>query len=108
MKVPLENDVTVKENTEVTFECTTAEGLPAATVRWYKMQETSSNNNDTAIVNNITVTRNNTSDGLVSVKSTLRFSPTKADNGIKIYCAANNSVYIVISARKPLLNVQCE
>ncbi|XP_060599972.1 nephrin-like [Ruditapes philippinarum] len=47
-----------------------------------------------------------TIDELIYVTSTLRYSPGKEDNGMKIYCIARNSVNNLTSSRKPQLNVQ--
>lgn len=106
MTSPANNDVTVRENTETVFICTTSGGLPAATVRWFKHRRNLSSG-DSEITAHVTTTTRKTSDNLISVTSTLRYSPVKKDDGIRIYCTANNSVNTLTSDRQPFLNVQC-
>ena len=107
MTIPTNNVVTIEENSETEFVCKTSGGLPAATVRWFKDQSTTVTTDDVEITNFATST-STTIDDLISVTSTLKYSPGKGDNGMKIYCTARNYVNTLTSDRKPQLNVLCK
>lgn len=85
-----------------TFQCKTSDGLPAATVLWYK------DDGDFGIVDEFILTEAvSTTKGLVLVSSALIFTPTIDDHSKRIFCTANNTETILVSARRPTLNVQC-
>ena len=105
MTYPSENEVKILENTESMFVCETS-GIPAASVRWFKDQQTTNTSDDEEITSFASI-KSNTINGVITVTSTLRFAPDIDDNGINIYCTATNSANIEISSETTQLNVLC-
>ncbi|XP_053373002.1 nephrin-like, partial [Mercenaria mercenaria] len=106
MTSPTGSVVTVQENIETVFVCRTSGGLPAATVRWFRDQTTSNITDDVEITTYATTSISKTNDNLLYVTSVLRYAPQKYENGMKIYCAANNSAETLLSTKQVLLDVQ--
>ncbi|WAR06370.1 hypothetical protein MAR_021739 [Mya arenaria] len=85
MLSPTTDPINVKENTITSLQCRTSGGLPAASVRWFiqrsgQVQDVTSLSTDTyQEVDDLNVTR-----------STLNFTPLKADHNGQIYCSASN------------------
>ncbi|KAL4229421.1 hypothetical protein ACF0H5_012459 [Mactra antiquata] len=80
---PEENTANVEENTTIVFTCITSGARPKASVTWYteKSGETQINENCTS---------NTTDDDFSVTTSTLRFVPFRKQQGVKIYCNAEN------------------
>lgn len=86
-----------------TFQCKTSEGLPAATVLWYKDE------GDFGTVDEFIFTEAvSDTEGLVIVSSTLTLTPTIDDHNKQIYCTANNTETTLLTTRILKLNVQCK
>ncbi|XP_052805549.1 nephrin-like isoform X2 [Mya arenaria] len=99
MLSPTTDPINVKENTITSLQCRTSGGLPAASVRWFiqrsgQVQDVTSLSTDTyQEVDDLNVTR-----------STLNFTPLKADHNGQIYCSASN-VGVETNSAKLSINV---
>lgn len=107
MIIPNTSVATVRENTETVFKCQTSAAVPAPTIRWYKDSGTPESPGDDIQINSNVETSSTRSNDLIEVTSTIRYSPTRNENGWHIYCKASNipGKTSVVSERKALLNV---
>jgi hypothetical protein len=107
---PISSIITVNENTEIELECKTSGGLPAATVIWYKNGGTSSQQGNEVAINSLIWSSSINVNGLEEVISNLKYTPSRNENGWRIYCKARNVVgqALIVSTRKPQLNVHCK
>ncbi|XP_053373249.1 nephrin-like isoform X3 [Mercenaria mercenaria] len=105
---PSTSPVTVNESTEAKFKCQASGGLPAASVSWYKDSGTSGDSSDDLEITSGIQSTPYTTNNLIEVTSILRYSPSRNENGWRIYCTASNILgqTPTVSERKPLLDVQ--
>ncbi|KAL4229489.1 Immunoglobulin C1-set domain [Mactra antiquata] len=75
----------VIENTAIEFTCQTSPARPNAKVTWYKEES-----GIPSLINQ-TITSNTADDDFSVTTSTLKFVPSRQQNGIKIFCKAENA-----------------
>lgn len=73
----------VIDQTEVQLKCVTSPGKPAATVTWLSSSVVERRTSEKSVLEN-------TTNGLIIVKSTLTHNVTKEDNGRRFTCTASN------------------
>lgn len=100
--------ITLPEGDTVEVSCNASFGRPRPDIAWFS-EGTSDAHGDKMLLENITTSFRMHSGYLYSASSTLKYQTTVLDHGVRIYCAANNSIEDnVVSARKPELNIKCE
>lgn len=84
------------------LQCQTSAGVPAPRVKWFMIRGTPGSK-----PTDITTSSNSMPDesGTTSV---LTVVPTRDDDGLTIYCTADNVGESVESVRKPLLHILCK
>lgn len=82
------------------INCTTSYCYPPANIAWYM--------SSTNFTNQLTLTENNTSNGLVRTLSALSINASKSDNGKQVYCTASNISGRRINSTVNMVTVLCK
>ncbi|XP_052803461.1 hemicentin-1-like isoform X1 [Mya arenaria] len=90
MAAPTDSTVTMNAGDSETFKCRTSGGLPQATIKWFKVTGNTCSQSGTEIKSSVFSPTVSVVEGLKQVESTLTFTATGTDNGLRICCIASN------------------
>ncbi|XP_052803200.1 hemicentin-1-like isoform X3 [Mya arenaria] len=87
---PTDSTVTMDAGTSEKFICRTSGGLPQATIKWFKVAGGTCSQSGMAITSSVSIPTVSVLDGLKLVESTLTFTASRKDDGLRICCSASN------------------